>query len=72
MRVSALQCIDRMTWCPTAFFSLLVRGLPDFVSSGGGTGGVGAESDEDNFITRSASRSRTADGASLSVSPNVM
>ena len=42
------------------------------MSSGGGTGGTGTESDEDDFIARSASRSRTADGASFGVFPNVM
>ena len=57
---------------PTAFFSFLVNGLPDFVSSGGGTGGAGAASDEANSITRSASRSRTANGASFCVFPSVM
>ena len=72
-RALVLQCIDRITWDrPTAFFSFLVSGLPDFVSSGGGAGGTGAESDEDDPVMRSASRSRTANGASLSVFPSVM
>jgi hypothetical protein len=56
----------------TAFFSFLVSDLPDFVSSGGGAGGAGAESDEDDFIARSASRSRMADGASFGVFPSVI
>jgi hypothetical protein len=52
-----------MTWDrPTAFFSFLVSGLPDFVSSGAGAGGVGAESDENDSITRSASRSQQLTG----------
>ena len=72
MRLSAPQRIDRIIRGLTAFFSFLVSGFPDFVSSGGGTGGAGAESDEDNFVTRSASRSRTANGGSLSVFPSVM
>ena len=56
----------------TAFFSFLVRGLPDFVSSEGGAGGAGTERDDDASITRSASRSRMADGASYGDSPNVI
>ena len=56
----------------TSFFSFLFSDFPDFVSSGGGTGGLGTVSDEDDFIARSASRSRIADGASFGVFPNVM
>lgn len=39
-----------------------MRGFPEFVSSGGGTGGAGPERKADDFSRRSTSGSRIEDG----------
>ena len=44
-------------WSHTAFLSFLVKGLPDFVSSGGAGGGCGSESEPASFSASAASGS---------------
>lgn len=46
-----------------------MRGFPDFVSSGGGTGGAGPENEKIDFSRRSISGSRIKDGVLVSRGP---
>jgi hypothetical protein len=54
----------------TALSSFLVKGFPDFVSSGGGKGGAGIEYDDDAFSASSTSGSRMEEGPSSLLTPS--
>src|SRR5258705_10020656 len=60
LRLSTIDWMNQES-C-TSFISFFVRGLPDFVSSGGGMGGAGPERRADEFSRRSIAGSRIENG----------